>query len=173
MRGADTCTCFRKPGRVTYPGRHVALVCRAATAALPGRAVARESVLQRWDAEAWTADGSQTTRTFGHEGADPGEWWTSVQYILKRGGLTWVWSVDAGRTLALLDTWEMVEDGRLQLAGDDPCAPELERKLGWTNTSGVCVLEDPPTIVQLRMPGLPGTLQFTTSATTASPAGTR
>jgi hypothetical protein len=151
---------LRKPGRVTYPGRHVALVCRAATAALPGRAVARESVLQRWDAEAWTADGSTTTRTFGHAGADPGEWWSAVQYILKRGGLVWVWSVDAGRTLALLDTWEMVEGGRLRLTGDDPCAPELERRLGWTNTSGVCVLEDPPTIVQLKVPGLPGTLQF-------------
>jgi hypothetical protein len=151
---------LRKPGRVSYPGRHVALVCRAATAALPGRSVTRESVLTGWTAEAWTADGSTTTRTFGHEGADPGEWWTSVQYILKRGGLVWVWSVDAGRTLALLDTWEMVEDGRLHLAGSDPCDRGEHPLGGGVHNAGVCVLEDPPTIVQLRMPGLPGTLQF-------------
>jgi hypothetical protein len=151
---------LRKPGRVSYPGRHVALVCRSEVTAPPGRNHCRQQHLTGWTAEAWTADGSTTTRTFGHEGTDPGEWWSAVQYILKRGGLVWVWSVDAGRTLALLDTWEMVEDGRLHLAGSDPCDRGEHPLGGGVHNAGVCVLEDPPTIVQLRMPGLPGTLQF-------------
>lgn len=151
---------LRKPGRVTYPGRHVAIACRSGSVALPGRTPTREFVLTGWNALAWTYTAPDVAHSAVKDGNDAASWWEGVGYLLKRGGLIWVWSVDAGRTLSLLDAWERIEDGRLHLAGSDPCDRGEHPTNGHGHTPPLCVLEDPPTIVQLRMPGLPGTLQF-------------
>lgn len=75
--------------------------------------------LSSWHAVACILDRGQPGRIREAHGTDVASWWESLEWLLRRGGVTWVISCPAGRSMTLLGLWEGLEDGRLRIVGSD------------------------------------------------------
>lgn len=93
-------------------------------------------------------------------GTEAGPFWAGLLPRLKKGGLLWVFGSGICRTLTLVGLWENLENGRLSLSRTEHRAeiPKLTR--GSAQRNALAILEDPPTILDCRAPGLSGTLRF-------------
>jgi hypothetical protein len=167
----------------SHPGRIVGLACESAAVRIDGPGVRVAERLTRWCAAGWARDGDKESSEWEREGTDAESAWRAIDYALRRGGQTWVVSLGACRVWGLLGLWEMLEDGRVYIdgrkatrvteqegasAGTEYGIPD-QRHAGHASSAsvpgkgnaGIAVLEDPPTVLRLRRPGLPGTLFVT------------
>ena len=75
--------------------------------------------LSSWHAVACLLDRGKPGRVRETHGTDAASWWVSLDWLLKRGGITWVISCPAGRAMALLGLWEGLENGAVRVTGRD------------------------------------------------------
>jgi DNA polymerase type B, organellar and viral len=84
--------------------------------------------------------------------------WGAVRRRLRDGERVMAVSQGVSRVWGLLGLWEMLENGALVIPGTERAAaggsPEKEKK----GVKPFYVVQDPPTILAIRMPGCPGTL---------------
>lgn len=108
-----------------------------------------------WGMVHWTVRDGRHTDVRRYSGVSQVQFWQRVQRQLSRGGLVWCFCYGASRTLALLGFWDRLEDRTFGLTGVDVRSGEDD-----SQSLGYCVLEDPPTVVLGKIPGVPGTLKI-------------
>jgi DNA polymerase type B, organellar and viral len=84
--------------------------------------------------------------------------WGGARRLLSLKQTTWLFVPGACDTLGELGLWEYLEDGKLVLAGADWRVDRNRCRTGDTKTSGLCVIQDPPTLILCGAPDLPGKL---------------
>lgn len=136
--------------------------------------------LSSWHVAGWASAGKEGEADWYREGTEAAALWAHVDYALRRGGIVWAVSLGACRVWGLLGLWQALEDGRVYLDGwTDATASALlssvrahtdppgsaggsgqgeQARKGRLVHPGGSVLEDPPTVIRARRPGLPGTL---------------
>ena len=87
--------------------------------------------------------------------ATPHEFWTWAQGFARKGEVTWIFAHSAGYDLALLNFWSYLEAATFVLQEPDGYVSDkpgelLSRKKGWR---GICILDEPPTIISWRCAG--------------------
>lgn len=122
--------------------------------------IIEREVLQQWHAIATRYDGGLYQKSYLTSGTEVSLFWEKMKVLLRGGNCVWLFLYNAGRQLALLEFWDMLEDGRIYLIGhDDRCEqPDGEDKRDWK--PGICVIEDPPVIILCRMGGFNGQLKI-------------
>lgn len=83
--------------------------------------------LASWHASAVLLDRGKIVRRRQSTGTDAAGWWQSLAWLLARGGVTWIISCPASRTMSLLGLWEELEDGRVSIVGSEPRNGGLHR----------------------------------------------
>lgn len=86
-------------------------------------------------------------------GVAASSFWASLRNRLKAGGDAWVVACDPMRTFTLLNIWRMIEDGEAVLPGQKRTANRCGATGGVNGTSGICCVENPPFIIDLRLAG--------------------
>ena len=130
---------------------------------LTGHNLTRNQLYQSiaaWSAVAW-GEGLGAVRSWpvGH-GTTVASFWDWLPRSCRKGRCTWVWQLGAAHGLTLLDFWDRLNVGLWKLDGSDPTAPEGNARDGSKGNKGMCVIEDPPTIILARPSGGPGMVKW-------------
>lgn len=84
--------------------------------------------------------------------------WDRLSRVVCSRENTWVYMPNAGLILSAIGFWDRLENGQVELAGSDWREGKLARGAGEDRSNGLCVIEDPPTIILCQIAGRPGKL---------------
>lgn len=93
-------------------------------------------------------------------GSSACQFWEALLPRLKKGGTAWVFGTELCQSLTLLGLWASLESGLLSLSTIDHRDGNRTTTPGSSRRSALAILEDPPTILDVRAPWLSGTLRF-------------
>jgi hypothetical protein len=129
-------------------------------AAVPGLPSRRTEELASWSLVRWRTERGAPAHERHVSGQSAEQFWCEMDAALRVGVVTWLWSASAVRDMTLLGLWERLEKGEVYLGDTDYRSAGGERDLQRPDGGGYCVLENPPTVVKLRVRGRAGTLQW-------------
>jgi DNA polymerase family B len=101
------------------PRSIVAVACEHSDAVDASNPCRMRRCLSRWHAVAALLDSGRPGSVRESTGTDEASWWSSLDWLLRRGGVTWIISSPACREMALLGLWRKLEDGTLRIIGSD------------------------------------------------------
>lgn len=101
------------------PRSVVAVACETTDREEDGNPCRLRRVLRSWHAVACLMDAGRPGAIREVCGTDEDGWWSSLEWLLRRGGVTWIISCPAGQAFALLGVWRRIEDGSLTVSGTD------------------------------------------------------
>jgi DNA polymerase type B, organellar and viral len=84
--------------------------------------------------------------------------WAEISRLLASKEQTWIFMPEARYILSLIGFWELLESGKVELAGKEWRNPIDHEITGEDKRGGVCVLEDPPTLICCKLVNRPGRL---------------
>lgn len=84
--------------------------------------------------------------------------WGRLAQLLAGRSKLWLFCGPTGRVLPMIDFWQRLEDRKIVLAGRDWREQSAEDDSGESGDTGVCVLEEPPTVILCQLPDRPGRL---------------
>lgn len=143
-----------------YPSRIVVFDCDSRSEIVTSRPLIESEEIYQWYAHATLLKNGEKQSSFSAGGTVPATFWAKMDRMLVQGETVWLVLYRASRSLALLQFWDMMENGDLYLDGDDDwCSPDEHNKRNKWNR-GLCVIEDPPTIILCRRKGHNGLLKI-------------
>lgn len=116
--------------------------------------------LTSWRATSWKNADDYEGPLFHAEGGNADSWWRYLATQLRKGVTTWIWQVGACHGLTMLGLWDHLSLGTWVLGGADPVARAPPPGGAPRNSAGLCVVEDPPTIILARPTGAPGMVRW-------------
>ena len=144
-----------------WPAQSVALsvVCSAGRVA-PARQHTRTVQLLGWAAVAWTGEHGAATEMTSADGVNCDSYWRWLLTRIRKGRTIWVWQLGAVHGLAALGFWDALTRGDWRICGCDSKRESTDDTGGGGGRNGVCVLQDPPTILLARPANSRGACTF-------------
>lgn len=143
-------TFLRKVKGDYFPKHYWSVACNYEWQHGGGARPVKTPILTGWHAVQARIGKTGCQREYAHNGKTADEWWNTLRYQTRSGGLVWIFCLDGGLTLPLLGTFQALERKQIRLWGNDgrnEVTREGETKAQW---AGYAVLEDPPTIIAVR-----------------------
>jgi hypothetical protein len=142
------------------PARFVALAVATSLPRPRKGETRREPKLSRWAVETWSCRAGRAGRITTRTGGTLTALWEVIGAPLSLPGTTWLVCSPAIQVAALIGVFRRLEEGSLKWSTDDE-EEEAETESGRVGQSvAFCCLEDPPTVLDLRVPGRAGTLRI-------------
>lgn len=94
--------------------------------------------LESWSAIAWRDKGAGPYMEIATSGKTPADLWRFLAVVMRRGERLWLWCRGMAHALSVIGGWQVIS-GR---------APTM------------CVVSDPPTIIDAVLPGIAGSVRF-------------
>lgn len=151
---------LRQSKSVGFPRHQIALSVIGEAGDVSTDGHSRPVKLTYWRASSWTGAPGEESSATGAHGTDADSWWRYLTTQLRKGITTWIWQVGACHGLTLLGMWEHLSLGTWTLGGADPVARSPPIECSTLNMGGLCVVEDPPTIILARPTGAPGMVRW-------------
>src|SRR5271157_1108251 len=141
---------YYRPLKGDYiPSRVVVIDVDTKTEQVDGNPRWERDTLALWRAVAWTAEGSRVIREYSAEGNTPAEFWDRLGKFAHNGGMTWVFSFRANRSLSCLNVWELLERRWLTLERQSRAKPEDGSAEPGLDYQGVVSLSDHPFVLDI------------------------
>ncbi len=143
-----------------YPNRVVVFDCDSRSEIVTQKPLVQREEMYQWTSHATILRNGSVTASYTSNGCTPVSFWQKLDKWLQVGEQVWMVTYRASRILALLQFWDLMESGDLYLDGEDDWNGEKEPKKRGSWNRGLCVLEDPPTIILCRRKGHNGLLKI-------------
>jgi hypothetical protein len=114
--------------------------------------------MSSWNLLVVNLRGGRPVRDIRAAGDSVASCWTALSHLLSSTDRTWMFCSPASRVLGLIQFWDRLEAGQCTLAGRDWRTTATDRTSGDSTDAGICILEDPPTVILAQIPGRPGKL---------------
>lgn len=142
----------------TCPRQIAVLDCDGTpTTGMPGQSVRNEQ-LTGWCLSWVTLKAGTPQREATACGDDRGSLLLRLSQLLSSKDRTWLFASPCGRILPMIGFWNDLESGAWRLAGKDWHRGDDKPMTGDSSGDGVCIVEDPPTVIVCRLRGRPGKL---------------
>lgn len=151
---------LRPSGNAGYPKHHIVLHVEPRIGQSTDGGHTRPITLAWWRASQWTGEpGCEKIGSCGN-GTDPDSFWAWLKHQLAPKRCTWLWQFRAVQGCSLLGLWEKLSVGLWTLDGNDPLAPGQTLPEKRQTGQGLCIIEDPPTIILARPSTYPGSVKW-------------
>ena len=141
-----------------FPSRIAVLDCSSRPCDAHGQPGTQRQQMASWRLISVSLHDGQPYNTITVDGDSAASAWDAIARLLSSKDRTWLFITPASRILELLDFWERLEESTVELCGRDWRSKDEASKGGEDHRDGVCVIEDPPTVILCRIWNRPGKL---------------
>lgn len=132
----------------TYPRNVICLACEYTWKAVPGVIAGERAELARWIGVGLRFEAGEVVSEYHAEGTAPQQFWEGLHEHIQRRGATTIVCERAALACSLLQLWDFVEMGTIDLCGRDERNPHGSRHNRNGSPNMRVVLESPPIIVE-------------------------
>lgn len=151
---------LRRVLRASFPTTVIVVACDAIEDLERSTRTEKHYTLTRWASSGMRGEKGSYGHSVSRQGTDAAGFWVQVSAQLARGGTVYCMWERIGVDGTLLGLWERLESGALLLCAADrrgtPLRPGRQRGAA----EALCVIEDPPVIIDIRVPGKPGRMRI-------------
>jgi DNA polymerase type B, organellar and viral len=151
---------LRRSKHVGFPRRQIVVSVSWDRVPRDGGAGIADDTLLSWGACEWSGPPGHERWESQSEGLDAESFWRWLRSRMKRRVSTWVWFMGAAHALTLLQFWSKLTRGEWLISGTDCNAYGQESIEERCEGQGLCIIEDPPTIILSRPAHASGSCRF-------------
>jgi hypothetical protein len=142
------------------PARFIALAV-ATSLPRPGKGqTRRQPKLSGWAVETWSCRAGRAGTVRRQSGKHLSALWGALAAPLSLPGVTWLVCTPAAQVAALIGVFARLDEGSLVWGNDSDEEIDRDGPARTHATVGMCCLEDPPTLLDVIIPGRAGTLRI-------------
>jgi hypothetical protein len=142
------------------PSRFIALAVATTLPRLRKGQTRREPKLSRWAVETWSCRAGREGTVRAQTGQSLAGLWDVLAAPLSLPGTTWLVCSPAVQVAALIGVFTRLDEGSLAWGMDEEGEVDHDGPGKTYKSAGQCSLEDPPTLLDLKVPGRAGTLRI-------------
>lgn len=152
---------YLKPSRhAGYPKQQIALHVGYERVQRRAQHTVADDGLTRWTARSWSGGPDQEQEGAEGTGTDAQSFWAWLARVRLRKACCWLWQLGAAHGLTLLGFWDCLTAGEWILSRGDNAANLENGEDAGGSFAGLCIVEDPPTIILVQQPHRSGTVRF-------------